>query len=360
MPAERLTTIDDPKPAKARKPGAAPSGRPTIKQIAEMAKVSVSTVSRALNNDLSISKATRRRIAALAEKIGFVPNVVARGLVTHRTNLVGIVLGASNNPFYLNMLPMLSRQLADRGIQTMLFHLDRGARFEDVVSALAQNQVQGCLVAAATLTPDAAAMCSRFRLPIVLINRLADVHVANVNCNNREAGEQVAAALIGEGRRKLAYVGGREGLISCQDADREQGFRERGASAGLKRITRFAAEYSYAGGVGVAEQILASDQSIDGVFAANDIMAFGVLDGLRRCNVSVPERISLIGFDDLQQASWHGYDLTTVQQPIDLMVSRACDLLAARVADPLMPPESVFMRGTLIRRGTTREVAEQP
>jgi DNA-binding LacI/PurR family transcriptional regulator len=328
--------------------------RPTIKMIAGIAKVSISTVSRSLSDDPSISKATKRRIAAIAQELGFVPNIVARGLVQRRTNLVGFILGPFTNPFYLEMLPLLASRLADRGAQMMVFRIKDPGAFEGTLSALAQHQVQGCLIAAATLTPEAAELCKRFRMPVVMINRIGDFYASSINCNNREAGEQVAAALIGEGRTRLAYIGGPVGQATVQDIEREQGFWAKAQALGIPAGRRFEGAYGYSGGRDATDRMLNEDATIDGVFVANDIMAFGVLDRLRSANMPVPDRISVIGFDDLPASSWDAYNLTTVRQPVETMIDRACDLLDAHVRNPAMPAESTFLRGELIVRGSTR------
>jgi DNA-binding LacI/PurR family transcriptional regulator len=328
--------------------------RPTIKTIAGLAKVSVSTVSRSLSDDPSISKATKRRVNALAKSVGFVPNIAARGLARRSTSLVGFVIGPFTNPFYLEMLPILASRLTDRGAQLMVFRVKDASGFESTLAALAQYQVKGCLIAAASFTPEAAQICTRFRIPVVMINRLADLYASSVNCNNREAGEQVAALLCAEGRRRLAYVGGTDLETTVQDLDREQGFRTKALALGVKVGKRYAGAYTYDGGGSAADLLLRQQPDVDGIFVANDIMAFGVLDRLRRAGVSIPKRVSLVGFDDLAASSWDAYNLSTVRQPVEAMIDRAYDLLAAHSDDTAPPAESSFLRGTLILRGTTR------
>jgi DNA-binding LacI/PurR family transcriptional regulator len=331
-------------------------GRPTIKMIAGLAGVATSTVSRALNEDRSISDATRRRIARIAARVGFVPNAAARGLVTRRSSVVALILGLSPNPFYLEMIPVISMRLAARGMGLMIFRMGDQDRIEDTLGALARHHVGGCLVAAASLTREAARLCSRFNIPIVMINRLDELQASSVNCDNRDAGRQVAQLLLQEGRRRLAYVGGEPGGATFQDAEREAGFREALQAAGATAPRRYAGSYSYDGGLAVADALGAEGpaQRPDGVFVANDIMAFGVIDGLRRAGVEIPRDTSLVGFDDLPQARWIGYDLTTVRQPIEALVTAALEILERRVADLAAPAESVFVGAELVQRGTTR------
>jgi len=327
--------------------------RPTIKMIAKLANVAPSTVSRALNAESSISAETRQRITRIADRVGFVPNGIARGLVNGRTNIVALILGVTRNPFYLEMIPVMSAQLATRGMPLMIFRMSGQDRVEDTLAMLARHQVSGCLIAAASLTREAAAMCSRFNIPIVMINRLAQVDASSVNCNNREAGEQVGQLLRQEGRTRLAYVGGEDDAITYQDIEREAGFARAAKSAGLAVPQRFAGPYSYEGGLDVAERLVASRRTFDGIFVANDIMAFGVIDGLRRAGVVIPRDVSVVGFDDLPEARWSAYDLTTVRQPIVSIVDRALTILDHHLSDETAPAEAMIVHAELIRRGTT-------
>jgi DNA-binding LacI/PurR family transcriptional regulator len=340
----------DKKPDRRKTAGA---GRPTIKMIAGLAKVAVSTVSRAINDDPSISSETRKRIERIVVRVGFVPNVMARNLVTRRSDAVALILGSTGNPHSLEMIPLLSARLAARGVPLTIIHMDGGDRLEDRLASLARHAVGGCLVASASLTAAAARFCQRLRLPVVLINRLAGVEAPSVACDNRVAGRQVGELLLAEGRRRLAYVGAARSARTPQDAEREAGLRTAARRANASEPLRFTADYGYAGGRAAAAAILASRARPDGVFVANDITAFGVLDGLRAGGVEIPGELSLVGFDDLTPASWLAYGLTTVRQPTEEIVDRALAILEKRILRPDEPCERVVLPAQLVRRHTT-------
>jgi DNA-binding LacI/PurR family transcriptional regulator len=162
--------------------------------------------------------------------------------------------------------------------------------------------------------------------------------------------------LLAEGRGRLVYVGGETGIATFQDAEREAGFREALEAAHVAPPRRLAGPYSYEGGLAAAAVLCVDGAAncADGIFVANDIMAFGVIDGLRRAGVAIPVGTSIVGFDDLPQARWIGYDLSTVRQPIDALVTAALEILDRRVEDEDAPAESVFVAAELVQRGTTR------
>ena len=242
------------------KPPAVLPGRPTIKMIATLARVAPSTVSRAINDDPSISLRTRARIQGIAARVGFVPNVTARGLVTRRSDVVALVLGPSQNPFYLEMIPLITERLALRSKPLMIVRMRESDRIEATLATLARHQVSGCLIGAASMTPEAFALCRRFDIPTVMVNRLANVEGSFVSCNNHEAGLQVASLFAAEGRRRIAYVGADPSKATFQDEQREAGLRDGAMDAGLTAPRRFATVYSYEGGLAAARALLGSPE----------------------------------------------------------------------------------------------------
>ena len=262
------------------------------------------------------------------------------------------MLGPTANPFYLQMIPLIAARLAERQRPLMLLRVKAGAGIEETLGLLARHQVSGAIIGAASMTPEAAALCRRFSIPTVTINRLEQTDGAFVNCDNVEAGRQVGRLLAAEGRERLAYVGGAPGTATVQDREREQGFREATAAAGLAAAARVPVDYGYDGGVAAAAALLAQRPWVDAVFAANDLLALGLLDGLRRAGVRVPQEVSVVGFDDLPEASWLAYDLTTVRQPMELIAERALEALDLQAIDAAAP-SGVFVPAQIIERGTT-------
>jgi DNA-binding LacI/PurR family transcriptional regulator len=328
------------------------SGRATVKTISERAGVATSTVSRALRGDPRISEETRERILGIAHSTGYTPNALAASLVTRRSGVVGLVVGRLENPFYAELIERLHRALAARGKRAMVLHVGGNALDSTTMRAVFEYQMDGCIIAAAPLDSTAAEICEKARLPMVMINRVARVHTSAVSCNNQAGGRLLGELLVRGGHRRIAFVAGRANTSTTEQ--RERGLAEALAEAGLERFAFARGAYTYDSGYRAAESLLASAPYPDAVFAANDIMACGVIDALRTNGAAVPDDISVVGFDDIRPARWAPYRLTTVAQPTDPMVDRALDLLEKRIADPSQPGEDIQIHGTLRIRQSAR------
>jgi len=331
--------------------------RVTVVTIARQAGVASSTVSRALNGDPRISAATRARIAAIAVELGYMPDALARTLSGGRSGLIGLVLGPVENPFYVALLQEVVAQAAARGLRLLILHLGAGAAEEETMRALRQYRVDGCLVTSAQLSSDIADLCGQRGVPVVMLNRVTRLRASSVSCDNLEGAAEMARFLMGEGHRRFALVG--TDTISSTALEREQGFIQTLAAAGLQPVRLSGGTSSWAGGFAAGERIAAlpSDELPEAVFAVSDIMALGVIDGLRRHGLRVPEDISVAGFDDIAESARPTYALTTISQPLVPMVQRGLDLLLARMQDPALPDEVTLLRGTLTLRASTRKRA---
>lgn len=326
--------------------------RPTILTISQRAGVAASTVSRALKGDPRISAERRAAILAIARAEGYAPNANARTLVTRRSGIVGFVMGDVHNPFYPEMLERLTARLTARGLRLMLLHVGSGPLEEDAIQALLQYQMDGCLISSAQLSSRAAEVCARYRVPMVMINRVARLHGCAVSCNNLAGARRLASLLVEAGHRRIGVVAGRAGTSTSED--RERGLVEALTERGLAVFARGEGHSTYDGGFAVARGFLAGGERPDAIFAVNDVMALGAIDALRREGLRVPRDVSVVGFDDIRAASWPAYDLTTIAQPVVAMIDRALDLLIARIAAPALPDEEDYIAGELKLRGSAR------
>jgi DNA-binding LacI/PurR family transcriptional regulator len=326
--------------------------RSTVRTISDRAGVSTSTVSRALKGDSRISAKTRDSILAIAREEGYTPNAMARSLVTRRSGVVGLVIGEIGNPFYPELLERLHLRLAARSLRPMLLHIGTGPLDEGTVQTLLQYQMDGCLIASATLSSRIEDICLQYRVPMVMINRVARVHSCAVSCNNFAGARLLGGLLIEAGHKRVALVTGQSNTSISED--RAEGLQAALSDHGLSLITSCEGHSTYAGGFAAAQQIAGRGLRPDAIFAVNDIMAMGVIDALRRTGLRVPEDVSVTGFDDIHAASWPNYDLTTVAQPVDAMIERALDLLLARIEDSSRPGEDISIHGELRRRASAR------
>lgn len=326
------------------------SARATVKSLSQAAGVAASTVSRALRGDTRISTRTRKRILKLAQSAHYVPNQMARGLSTRRSGMVALLLGEVTNPFYPEFLQCLTAKTAQRGLQLLLLPLGSIRLEAEMIRTMVEYGVDGCLVAAAALTDEAFDAIAAFRVPAVMINRSGGGRTSAVLCNNQAGGAAIGRFLVERGHRRIAYAAGRQTI-----SEREQGLRAALAEAGLELAVREVGAYSHEAGVDMAQKILARDPKVQAIVGANDIIALGVIDGARELGIAIPEKLSVIGFDDIGASSWLSYSLTTVRQPTPTMIDRALDLLQARIADPGLAPEEVLMPGELTVRASVRD-----
>ncbi|OLO09335.1 sugar-binding protein [Salinicola sp. MH3R3-1] len=327
--------------------------RATIVTLSQMAGVAPSTVTRALRGDTRISTKTRKRILALAQEQGYTPNVLARTLSSGKSGLYGLVLGPSTNPFYTELMHEATRQAEALGYRFLIIHAGSGPVELRTTEALLHYQVDGCLVSSATQSSRVAEVCEKNAVPLVMVNRVALQHGCAVTCDNASGGRDLARLLIGKGRKKFAIV--TTSSYSSTAQERESAFTDELARSELKLKHRYDGKSHYEGGyeAGVELAKLTSSRRPDAVFALSDVMAMGLLDALRLKGVLVPDDMAVVGFDGLSTSARPIYDLTTIEQPLPMMIERAFAMLASRFQNPRLPDETVSLKGELIIRGSS-------
>lgn len=332
------------------------SSVPTAQIISKLAGVSKSTVSRALKDDARISLNTRKRIAAIAAELGYTPNAMARSLVTRKSGVIGYVIGQTENLFYQEQLERISRVASERGVHLMLFQIPLGGDLAQQIPSMLQYRLDGCIIIASVpMSSASVATCARYRMPVVLLNRMASgTSASSVFCANVDGARRVAEFLAAGQHQRPAFIGGR--ADSSINHDREAGFAAGLADAGLTLAERRTGHFTFEGGYAAARELigLPAHRRPDAIFAASDVMAFGALDALRAAGLSAPDDISIVGFDGARAGAWPAYDLTTVAQPIEAMFARAVDLLNRRDGDAPSPPETVYIQGEFRLRKSAR------
>lgn len=331
--------------------------RVTVKDLARDLGMSVSTVSRAFHADAVIAKDTRDLVLGRAREIGYSPNPFARSLITKKTRIVGVVVADIKNPFYPEVLTRLTTALRAIDMNVMLVAADQSGEVDEALRLLLNYQPDLAIILAATLSSEAAQECRRAGTPVIFFNRISsDDHAFGISCDNILGGRNIADYLIDAGHKRLAYI------AALPDAStnvaRHRGFHERAIERGLAAPIVFeAGQFSYHAGYEAARKLRNLPQMPDGAFCANDILAIGFLDGVRReLGLGVPDDISIVGFDDIEMAHWPSHGLTTIQQPIEQMleatITLAKELGTNSGREPvvqLIPP------GAVIERATTRK-----
>lgn len=329
---------------------------PTTYDVARLAGVSQSAVSRTFTPGASVAPATRARVLEAAEALGYRPNLIARSLITRRSRIIGVAVGYLHNQFYPRVLEALSDRLQAAGYHLLLFTAPQDGDADPQLEEVMRYRVDGLVLASATLSSRLAAECKANGVPVVLINRTTrGAGIESVTGDNLAGGRAIAEFLVAGGHERFAFVAGLAN--SSTNRDRERGFREGLAAHGVKRIERAVGNYDFEQASKAADALFAGRRARrpDAVFCANDHMAIAVMDAIRhRHGLRVPEDVSVVGFDDAGPASWPSYQLTTFSQPVEAMVDATVRLLESRLAKPDLPPRRVVVPGELVVRSSAR------
>lgn len=328
----------------------------TSLDVARLAGVSQSAVSRVFTPGASVSARTADKVRRAAEELGYRPNVLARSLITGKSRMIGLVVAYLENYFYPEALEKLSNALQARGYHVLVFMAAQTAgNIDDVVAEILDYQVDGIVVASVAMSSDLAARCQAAGVPVVLFNRSQDdPRLSAVTSDNFAGGRRVAQFLLAGGHRKIGYIAGWEGASTQRD--REAGLCDGLAEAGLRLHAREVGDFRLDRAGEAARRMFGGPDRPDAVFVANDHMAFAVMDVLRsELGFGVPEDVSVVGYDDVPPAAWPAYSLTTVRQKANLMVEETVAALLERIADPEAPPRRVAIEAPLIVRGSARK-----
>lgn len=325
----------------------------TSVDVARLAGVSQSTVSRTFSGDTRVAVDTRERVLAAAKALEYTPNAIARSLITQRTGIIGIVMAYMTSPFYPYVLEKFIQKLQALGLRALVFSAAPGQELDDLLPQVLQYQVDGLIITSATLSSRMVNEAARNGTPVMLFNRsMPGAQVGAVCCDNLAGGRLVADLLLNAGHRNLAYIAGSQNAST--NREREQGFGDRLREHGQHSWLREQANYTHESGYDAMRRLLERDVPPDAVFCANDIMALGALDLVRERGIKIPETLSIIGFDDIPMAAWSSYALTTIRQPVNQMIDTTLTLLLARLDTPETPPVLKLIPGVLVERGSAR------
>ncbi len=319
----------------------------TAQEVASLAKVSQSAVSRTFTPGTSVSEATREKVLQAAKKLGYRPNALARSLITRRSQIIALVMSYLENQFYPLVIEKLSQQLQQQGYHLLLFISDE-AESDGVLAEILQYQVDGIVMASTMLSANMARSCADFGVPVVFFNRVPDNTskpnnhwaaarganaTSSVTSDNYQGGRMVAQLLLERGHQKIAYLAGLE--QSSTNVDRERGFNEVLAAASTGVYRRAVGNYNAEGAKQAALAMFADSNPRDrpdALFVANDHMAMAAMDVLRiELSLRIPQDLSMVGFDDVPQAAWGSYQLTTVMQSVTEMVTATVELLTEQM-----------------------------
>lgn len=329
----------------------------SIKDIARAAKVSHSTVSRALRNSPLVNPETADRIRRIAAESNFRLSAVGRSLATGRTFSIGVVVSSIADPFIAEMVNAIEETADARGYSVILANSrsdpDREMR---VVQTFEERRIDGLLLTGSRIGAGYSALLAGMQIPIVMINSL---HPGLSVVVDTVAASQAAVRFLGQlGHRRIAYVADRFGFQS--NAARHDGYRQALEALGVAYRPELVVggDSGPEGGLAAMERLFALDPAPTAVFCYNDMTALGVLAAAARRNVRVPEDLSVVGFDDLLLACYTHPPLTTVRQPKQLMGRLSAEILLNLLAGSTTET-SRRLQGELIVRDSTAPPALQ-
>ena len=327
----------------------------TSVEVAKLAGVSQSAVSRVFTPGASVSERTKEKIHSAAAKLGYRPNVLARSLITGRSRIIGLVVAYLDNYFYPEAVELLSNALQKKGYHVLVFMASKTAgNIDDVFEEMLDYQVDGVIAASVAMSSDLAARCNAAGVPVVLFNRAENnERLSAVTSDNIDGGQKVAKFLIAGGYKRLGYIAGWEGASTQRD--REAGFIEELKKHKRSLYAREVGNFNMEEARQAARKMFTAREIPDAVFVANDHMSFAVMDVIRfELGLKIPEQVSVVGYDDVPVASWPAYDLTTVRQPVNRMVAETVSFLLECIVGQKTNTRQIQIEGPLIVRGSTK------
>lgn len=331
----------------------------TLEHVARAAGVSRATASRVVNGNPKVAADVRKAVERAVERLGYVPNLAARSLVTRRSESIGLVIAEPagrlfEDPFFPRLLRAVGTELATRELQLVLL-MPQSARDESRIERyLAAGHVDGALLVSLHGDDPLPSQLAAHGVPVVVGGRPPrGAAVSFVDVDNVQGARSAVEHLVAGGRRTIATIAGPGDMPA--GIDRLAGYREALRASGLdpSPTLEATADFTSDGAETAARRLLEERPDVDGLFVASDLMAVGALRALRAAGRRVPQDVALVGFDD-SIAPTVDPPLTSVRQPIEEMGREMVRLLVDRLSQPTTVPRRVILETRLVVRGSSQ------
>lgn len=324
-------------------------------EVAKKAGVSRSAVSRTFTHGASVSEATRAKVTRAAEELGYQVNDLARGLLANRSKLVGLIASDVETPFRSAQISAISRLLMASGRVPVLITTDKSETASRASHAtLLRYRAEATLILSGMPSKDFVDLAQRNGQPLIAVGR-GEEGPDHIRINNRRASETAAQLFAARGMRRVGLVTSNVGSPNL--VEREHAYVRHARSLGLEVEVERSERTDYQGGALAASLLLVRSKRIEGVFCVNDLMAFGLMDYARNMlGLAIPAELSVIGFDDVPEAMWGAYRLTTFRQDAERQAEQIMQVLEQRLKAPMAPPIIAELEVPLIARDTVRSV----
>jgi LacI family transcriptional regulator len=331
-----------------------------MRDVANKAGLSVSTVSHVVNNTRAVSEESRQRVLQAMDELGYKPNVLARSLRRQESNTIGMIVPDSANPFFAEMARGIEDASFSQNYSVILCNsegdLDKQLVYTNV---LIGNQVAGILFVAAGVSTELVKDLRCRLVPVVVVDReVPGVDVDTVLTNHSQGGRLATQHLVDLGHRRIACISG--GSELTPSAERLTGYCEVLESNDLPYDDSLVirGDFQYESGYEATQQLMNLDSPPSAVFACNDLMAVGCMSAATELGLPVPEALSVVGFDDVRLASYTNPPLTTICQPKHEIGVMAIEMLLDRMRDPDGPARFRRFDTELFVRQSTAPYAE--
>ncbi len=332
----------------------------TMRDVAERAGVSITTVSHVINQTRIVSDETRGRVLTAMADLGYQPNVLARSLRRKETYTIGVIVPDSADPFFAEVVRGIEDASFERGYTITLCNSD-GDQDKELLytNALTEKQVDGILfLAAGGKSSEHIYSLQKRGVPLVVVDRhIPNIALDSVQIDNAWGGRRATQHLVELGHRRIGCITGPSDLTLS--ADRVTGYRHalREGEIPIDEVLIVKGDFEYDSGYRAARYLLAMTEPPTAIFACNDLMAVGVISAAQELGRQVPTDLSVVGFDDIRLASFINPPLTTIAQPKYEIGLTATTMLLERISDPDMPPRRRTLEAKLlVRRSSTHRL----
>lgn len=301
----------------------------TSVDVAKAVGVSPATVSRVFREDTKnlVRPEVRERIIKVSKEMGYSPNLVARGMISGKTNIIALVTGENPGPFYQYIISQFIKEIQETGKQCLVFYVSRQSNMENIIEKVLQFHVEALIITASAMNEDLKDSCDNAGIPVVLFNKvLPNVDINTICVDSFTSGQLAAAYLLERGHRKIAYI--RYKNSSQEEDEKYIGFYSELRKYGVSISREIASDYVYEACYEKSKQLFSNNNDITAVFCTSDILAISVIDMLRNeYSLSVPDDVSVIGCDNIEVSSYKSYELHTMRQPIEEMIKETMELI---------------------------------
>ncbi|WP_370586209.1 ribose operon transcriptional repressor RbsR [Pantoea dispersa] len=327
----------------------------TMKDVARLAGVSTSTVSHVINNNRFVSEQVRDRVEQAIRELNYAPSALARSLKIKQTRTIGMLLTASSNPFYSEVVRGVENSCYERGYSLILCNTEGDEeRMNRSLETLMQKRVDGLLMMCTETHLPSADILNRYpSVPMVMMDWAPFEGRGDIIQDNALLGGELATQyLIDRGYTRIACIAGP--LDKTPARLRLDGYHQAMAASGLAVPPGYVVDgdFEFQGGFNAMNQLLALDPPPQAVFTSNDAMAVGVYHALYQAGLRVPQDMAVMGYDNIELARYLTPPLSTIHQPKDELGELAIDTLIHRMSDPDASQQTLVLTPELVERGS--------